>query len=82
METKTTLTTTLWTLDKAHSEIIFKARHLLISTVTGQLKNFEARVETEGDDFETAKAHFEGDVTSITTGVDQRDAHLMSDDFF
>ncbi len=70
-----------WTLDKAHSEIRFKAKHLMITTVTGQFGEYEATVEA-GDDFSAAKISFEAQVATINTGNTQRDDHLRSDDFF
>jgi polyisoprenoid-binding protein YceI len=73
---------TTWTLDPAHSEVQFKIRHLVISNVTGAFGKFEAHVETDGDDFQTAKARFNADVNSISTGNEQRDTHLKSADFF
>lgn len=77
-----TATKTLWKIDPAHSEIQFKVKHLVISTVTGSFNSFDAEVETEGEDFETAEIHFEADVDSISTNNEDRDAHLKSDDFF
>jgi len=71
-----------WVLDPTHSELQFKIKHLMISTVTGQFNQFIATVETEGDDFSTAKAHFRADVSSISTNNEQRDAHLKNGDFF
>jgi len=71
-----------WTLDPAHSEVQFKVRHLMISNVTGEFKNFQVTVETEEEDFMTAKVSFTADVDSVTTGNQQRDQHLMSADFF
>ena len=76
------MTTTKWVLDTTHSEVQFKIKHLLISTVTGQFNKFEGTIETEEDDFTTAKAHFAADVNSISTNNEQRDAHLKSGDFF
>lgn len=76
------MATSKWVLDPAHSEIQFKVKHLMISTVTGSFAKFEATAETEGDDFTTAKASFTADVDSITTGNEQRDGHLKSPDFF
>jgi polyisoprenoid-binding protein YceI len=76
------MTTTQWALDPTHSEIEFKVKHLMISKVTGQFKNFGATVETEGDDFTTAKIGFNADVNSISTNNEQRDAHLKNGDFF
>ena len=72
----------LWKIDPFHSDIDFKVKHLVISTVTGSFKSFDATVETNGDDLEGAEIHFEADADSINTGVEQRDGHLKSDDFF
>src|SRR5258708_25710892 len=75
--------TTKWIADPAHSEIQFKAKHLMITTVTGYFKNFNLEVETEGDDFTKAtKILFTADINSISTNNAQRDTHLKSPDFF
>src|SRR4051812_33895180 len=71
-----------WTIDTAHSEVAFKVRHLVISTVSGKFTSFEGTVEAEKDDFSDAKISFSADVDSITTGNEQRDGHLKSADFF
>jgi polyisoprenoid-binding protein YceI len=55
---------------------------MMISTVTGNFKKFDATVETEGEDFTTAKVKFTVDVDSIDTKNEQRDGHLKSVDFF
>jgi polyisoprenoid-binding protein YceI len=74
---------TKWIIDTAHSEIMFRIRHLMISTVTGYFKKFNLEVDTEGDDFTTAKRIvFTADINSIDTNNAQRDTHLKSDDFF
>lgn len=77
-----TETLTKWTIDPVHSEIGFKVKHLVISTVTGQFESFDAVAESEGGDFDGADISFEADVNSVTTGNEDRDAHLKSDDFF
>ena len=72
-----------WKIDTAHSEIQFKVKHLMISTVTGYFKQFDLNVETETDDFTTTKKiEFTADIDSIDTNNAQRDAHLKSADFF
>ncbi|RAU81800.1 YceI family protein [Pontibacter arcticus] len=72
-----------WIIDPAHSEIQFKVKHLMITTVTGYFKTFNLEVETEGDNFETAtKIMFTADIDSINTNNEQRDTHLKSADFF
>ena len=75
--------TTLWTIDPAHSEIQFKVRHLMITTVTGYFRKFDLLVETEDEDFTQAKKiEFTADAGSIDTNSEQRDTHLRSADFF
>ena len=72
-----------WKIDPAHSEIQFKVKHLMITTVTGYFKTFDLEVETETDDFNTAKKiEFVADIDSIDTNNAQRDTHLKSNDFF
>ncbi|MBE7171184.1 MAG: YceI family protein [Williamsia sp.] len=72
-----------WKIDPAHSEIQFKVKHLMITTVTGYFKQFDLNVETLTDDFSTAqKIDFTADINSIDTNNTQRDTHLKSADFF
>jgi len=77
-----TLTKTTWAIDPTHSEVQFKVKHLVISTVTGTFKKFEGAIESENDNFDGATASFKLDVNSIDTNVEARDGHLKSDDFF
>lgn len=77
------MSTIKWNLDPTHSEITFKVKHLMISTVTGQFKKFNIEGETETNDFNSVnKIEFTADVASIDTNNEQRDAHLKSADFF
>ena len=71
-----------WKMDTAHSEVKFKVRHLVISTVTGNFNVFSGAVESGKDDFTDAKVTFEADVASIDTKNEQRNGHLKSPDFF
>ncbi|MCW8806179.1 MAG: YceI family protein [Ignavibacteriaceae bacterium] len=73
---------TTWKIDTAHSEINFKVKHLVVSTVRGHFDNFNATIETSKEDFSDAKIRFEADVKSINTNNEQRDTHLKSADFF
>ena len=73
---------TKWLLDPMHSELQFKIKHLMISNVSGSLKNFSAEVETEEEDFTTATVNLTAQMDSISTGNEQRDAHLRNSDFF
>lgn len=76
------MATTKWILDPSHSEVEFKVKHMMISNVSGDFSKFDATVETQDEDFMTAKVEFTVDVASISTGADQRDEHLKSPDFF
>jgi len=69
-------------IDPLHSEIEFKIKHLMISTVNGRFGVFDASMESSKPDFTDAKITFECDVDSINTGVADRDAHLRTADFF
>ena len=69
-------------IDAAHSEITFKVKHLVISTVSGSFSKFDATMESSKEDFSDASISFEADVNSITTNNEQRDEHLKSSDFF
>jgi polyisoprenoid-binding protein YceI len=76
------MATKQWSIDPSHSEIQFKVKHLMITTVTGSFGTFEGSVETGGDNFEGAKVRFTADVASINTNSADRDTHLRSADFF
>jgi polyisoprenoid-binding protein YceI len=76
------MATTKWILDPSHSEVEFKVKHMMISNVSGKFTKFDASLETDGEDFMTAKISFTADVSSISTGADQRDEHLKSPEFF
>lgn len=71
-----------WTIDPVHSEIGFKVKHLVISTVSGKFTTFEGTIESTKEDFTDAKINFSADIDSIHTGNEQRDGHLKSADFF
>lgn len=69
-------------IDKLHSEIEFKVKHLMISTVTGRFTDFDAEIISDTDDFTDAQISFDVNVDSITTSIADRDNHLKSADFF
>jgi polyisoprenoid-binding protein YceI len=78
----TTTDKTKWLIDPAHSQIQFKVKHLVISTVTGSFAKFEGGMNSGTDDFTDAEAWFSADIASINTGTPDRDNHLRSADFF
>lgn len=69
-------------MDTAHSEVKFKVKHLVVSTVTGGFDKFSATAESSKADFSDATITFEADADSISTKQEQRDGHLKSPDFF
>lgn len=76
------MATTKWVLDPLHSEVQFKVKHLVISTVTGFFRKFEGELSTENDNFSNASVSFSLDVNSIDTNQEARDTHLKSAEFF
>ncbi len=70
----------VWVLDPTHSEITFKVKHLMISNVKGEFKNFNVTVE--GEDFESSKINVGIETGSVFTNNTDRDNHLKSADFF
>ena len=73
---------TTWKIDAAHSEVNFKVKHLVVSTVRGNFDKFDATIKTNKEDFSDAVIKFEADINSINTKNEQRDGHLKSADFF
>lgn len=72
-----------WKIDPTQSEISFKVRKLLITTVKGNFKNFKGELETDSENFTNLKnIRFEARIESIKTDDDKRDEHLKSADFF
>jgi polyisoprenoid-binding protein YceI len=70
-----------WVIDPVHSELGFTVRHMMVSKVRGKFERFEGRIVTAENPLESS-ATATADMSSITTGNDQRDAHLRSEDFF
>lgn len=72
---------TKWTIDRAHSEIEFKVRHLMIAGVKGRFTVFDASIYTMGKDFSTAQVDVWIESASLTTGNATRDEHLTGSNF-
>ncbi|HYM95059.1 MAG TPA: YceI family protein [Chitinophagaceae bacterium] len=76
------MATRRWKFDKAHSQIQFRVKHLMITTISGGFSDFDVAVETEEEDFMTAKVSFTANTASVSTGNPERDKHIKSPDFF
>lgn len=71
-----------WQIDPAHSEVGFKVRHMMIANVRGEFNTFSGTIEVDETDITTSKINVEIDTNSIDTGIEKRDEHLRSADFF
>jgi polyisoprenoid-binding protein YceI len=71
-----------WSVDASHSEVGFSVRHLMISKVRGRFRTFSAAAQFDPERLEAGSVQVEIDVSSIDTRDEQRDAHLLSADFF
>jgi polyisoprenoid-binding protein YceI len=71
-----------WRIDGSHSAANFSVRHLMVSTVRGQLGRITGTLEYDGKDVNSIKADVSIDVTGLSTQNGGRDKHLRSDDFF
>ena len=77
----TLIPTGTWVVDPVHSRVGFAVKHLGISTVRGEFKEFEGTLEI-GEDLPTSRAYGTVKVASIDTRETDRDDHLRSPDFF
>jgi polyisoprenoid-binding protein YceI len=71
-----------WTLDPAHSQIEFAVKHMMVTTVRGQFRKFAVDVDFDEENPERSSVVAHIDASSIDTGMEARDAHLRSADFF
>lgn len=74
--------TTSWTIDPAHSSVNFEIRHLGVTYVHGALGGVKGTVLLDDKEITTSKVEATIDATTVSTGVDARDKHLKSADFF
>lgn len=70
-----------WTIDPVHSEVGFVVRHMMVSKVRGKFATFSGEIVT-GQEPLGSSVTATIDLASISTGNDQRDAHIRSADFF
>jgi polyisoprenoid-binding protein YceI len=71
-----------YTLDAAHSRLGFSARHAMVTTVRGAFKDFEGTAHVDTATPANSKVELTIKTDSIDTGVEDRNAHLRSADFF
>ncbi len=71
-----------WSVDRVHSKIGFKVKHLGISNVRGEFRDYDVAITLDGTDFNTLETTATIKTSSIFTDNDRRDGHLRSPDFF
>jgi polyisoprenoid-binding protein YceI len=71
-----------YTIDVAHTGVLFKIKHLMISNVTGRFEKFEGNIDFDEKTKKLNLVDAKIDVDSINTNEPDRDKHLRSADFF
>ena len=73
---------TPYILDDSHTQVGFSVKHLMITNVKGEFKTYNADIDFDAKTkkFKTFKADVE--TKSVDTGIEKRDEHLRSEDFF
>lgn len=74
--------TNTWVNDPAHSRLGFVVKHLTISEISGRFADFSVKVTTSKPDYMDAQIEVTAKIASMDTGVEMRDNHLRSADFF
>ncbi|SFJ58447.1 YceI family protein [Myroides guanonis] len=73
---------TTWNVDPMHSFLNFSVKHMGISFVDGKFDKYEGVYNGTSDDLTKGVFKFSIDAKSINTGIEMRDQHLTSPDFF
>jgi polyisoprenoid-binding protein YceI len=69
-------------IDPAHTDILFSAKHMMVTNVRGTFKDVHGTVDIDESDPTASRAEVILAVTSLDTGFGARDTHLRSGDFF
>ncbi|RZJ50747.1 MAG: polyisoprenoid-binding protein [Chryseobacterium sp.] len=77
-----TFAQTNWRVDHMHSSVNFNIKHMGISFVQGRFDKVDGTVSTKGTNLDNARFEFSVYPETINTGVEPRDKHLKSADFF
>lgn len=73
---------TTWNIDPAHTDVQFSAKHMMVTTVRGRFTAVEGTITIDEENPVNSSGSFTIGVASLNTGVEQRDGHLRSADFF
>jgi polyisoprenoid-binding protein YceI len=70
-----------WQLDSAHTQVEFRAKHMMITTVRGRFADTSGTIMVDEENPENSSVEVRIDARSIDTRVEDRDTHLRSEDF-
>jgi polyisoprenoid-binding protein YceI len=73
---------TTWNIDTAHTDVLFSAKHMMVTTVRGKFNDVTGTITLDEGNPANSTGSFTVGVASLSTGVEQRDGHLRSADFF
>jgi polyisoprenoid-binding protein YceI len=71
-----------WKIDPAHTDVLFSAKHMMVTTVRGKFHEVDGTLEIDEQEPTRSSGEFRIAVASLNTGVAPRDNHLRSADFF
>lgn len=71
-----------WNFDPTHSSANFTVRHMMVTNVRGSLGNLNGVINFDPENLGASSVDATIDVSTINTGVADRDNHLRSGDFF
>ena len=71
-----------WKIDPAHTDVLFSAKHMMVTTVRGKFHEVEGALDIDEREPSRSTGGFRIAAASLNTGVAQRDGHLRSADFF
>ena len=72
---------TTWNIDPAHTDVVFAAKHMMVTTVRGKFGDVSGTLSLDEENPAASTGAFSIAVASLNTGVEQRDGHLRSADF-
>lgn len=70
-----------WNIDPNHTDVLFSAKHMMVTTVRGKFHEVEGSLELDQDEPTRSTGEIRVAAASLSTGVKQRDDHLRSGDF-
>ncbi len=73
---------TTWNIDPSHTDVLFSTKHMMVTTVRGKFADVSGTITLDQEHPAASTGSFTVGVGSLNTGVEQRDAHLRSADFF